>query len=174
MYGPMGTGVLWASRYIQTKMKSYQTGGGMLDGYKEIIFEVGTPNVSGVIGLASACEYIQSIGFDEIRKHELELFKYVLERIKQDGGFEIYGSTDFSKKVGVLSFNVKDIPAHDLASILDVNGVAIRSGYHCVLKWHKDNKIQGSSRISFAIYTEKEDIDKFMIGVKKARTILNI
>jgi len=174
MYGPMGTGVLWMNRDLLNNMYPYQTGGGMLDGYKEKIFEVGTPNVSGAIGLSLSAKYIESIGFDNIREHELEILKYTFQKMEDMGCFDIYGSKNPNEKSGVISFNAKNIPAHDLAAILDVEGVAIRAGYHCVLKWHKDNKYYGTARISFGIYTTKSDIDKFLKAVDKAYVILGM
>lgn len=186
MYGPMGIGVLWINRDIRERVKPYKTGGGMVESvvcntndeceivYKDFpeCLESGTPNVSGAVGLASACKYINKVGIDNIRKHEKFLLDYTFKEMDKLGDFEIYGSKNPEDKAGVISFNYKGIPAHDLASILDVEGVAVRSGYHCVMSWHKKKSIAGSVRVSLGIYNDESDIDKFINAVKKAKAII--
>ncbi len=181
MYGPMGIGVLWINRDVFSEMKPFLFGGGMINEvfidntiYSEIpgMLEAGTPNVSGAIGLGAACDFITQITYDEIKSHEHEIMSYAFEKLLADNDIEIYGSTITDLKCSVISFNIKGIPSHDLATVLDSEGVAIRSGQHCVMPWHLKTGIQTSARISFGIYSEKEDIDRLMVGIAKAREII--
>ncbi len=183
MYGPMGIGVLWISRSLFPEISPYFTGGGMI---KEVYFEnttftdmpekleAGTPNVSGAIGLSAACDYISSIGYEEIELHETEIMNYMLNSLLMDEDIEIYGTKVGSKRCSVLAFNVKGIPSHDLASVLDSEGVAIRSGQHCVMPWHVNSGVYSTSRASLAIYSTKEDVDQLIEGIVKAKKILNL
>jgi len=181
MYGPMGIGVIWINRNVFGEMFVYKTGGGMInnvDLYNSTFLnspqflEAGTPNVSGAIGLASACKYLMDIGMDKIRTEELEVMKYALESLSKIKAITVYGSMNYMEKCGVISFNYVGIPSHDLATVLDSEGVAIRSGHHCVMPWHKKQKITTSARISFGLYNSKEDIDKLIIGINKAKKLL--
>lgn len=181
MYGPMGIGVLWINREIFGELKPFLFGGGMISevfidntNYTEMpeMLEAGTPNVSGAIGLAAACDFITEITYEEIKSHEQEIMTYAFEKLLADNEIEIYGTSMTDQKCSVISFNVKGIPSHDLATVLDSEGVAIRSGQHCVMPWHLKTGIQTSARISFGIYSEKEDIDRLMIGIAKAREII--
>lgn len=174
MYGPMGIGVLWVNRDIFDEIYPVKFGGGMINEvrYEGSNFakmperlEAGTPNVSGAIGLGFACDYINDIGFSVISKNDRQLMEYALSQFRSDRDIVVYGSPNLS----VISFNVRGIPSHDLASVLDICGVAIRSGHHCVMPWHKKYKINSTARISFAVYTNYSDIDQLMKGIKKAK-----
>ena len=180
MYGPMGIGVLWINRDIFHELKPFILGGGMI---KEVhldhttyapmpeMLEGGTPNVSGAVGLAAACEYISNIGYDEISRLEEEVMQYALRQINRED-INIYGTVDSKKRASLISFNVKKIPSHDLASVLDAEGVAIRSGQHCVMPWHMKNLLQTTARVSLGIYNTKDDIDSLVKAIDKAKIIL--
>lgn len=181
MCGPMGIGVLWINRAIVDEVIPYLKGGGMIKEVKYTKssfssvpekFEAGTPNVAGAVGLAEACNYLSSIGMDHIYGHETELTRYALDKLSLRKDVIIYGTLDTQKRLGVIAFNLKRIPSHDLATILDTEGIAIRSGHHCVMPWHKKQKITTSARISFYLYNDKNDIDMLLKGLDKAKKIL--
>jgi cysteine desulfurase/selenocysteine lyase len=179
--GPMGIGVLWVRKEILDKLEPYEYGGGMVDEvtyekatYTEapVKFEAGTPNVSGAIGLASAIGYLENIGMDEIRNHEIELNRYALEKLSSITNLEIIGPREAEKRTGLISFVVKNVHAHDIASVLNGFGVAVRSGHHCAMPYHRKHQISATTRISHYLYNTKEDIDKLIEGVNKAIELL--
>ena len=122
-------------------------------------FEAGTPNIADVIGLGAAVDYIAKIGIDNIREHEIELTKYALEKLSKIKGLHIYGTKDISKRGGVISFNFADVHPHDVAQIVDAQGIAIRSGHHCAQVLMERLDVAATSRASFYIYNTKQDID---------------
>ena len=140
MLGPTGVGVLWAKKEILEKMQPFLGGGDMIREvhkyettwndlpYK---FEAGTPNIADVIGFATAIEYLEKIGMENIRNHEVELTKYALDKMTKIKGITLYGTKDMERRGGVISFNFNDVHPHDVATIIDKEGVAIRSGHHC-------------------------------------------
>ena len=158
MLGPMGIGGLLVKQSILEKLPPFFFGGGMINEvtYEKSTFaqmpesfEAGTPNVSGAIGLGFACDYINKIGIENIINHDKSLMEYALSRLREDNDVIIYGSPNSS----LFAFNVKNIPSHDLASVLDTCGVAVRSGHHCVMPWHKKQDITTTARVSFGIYS---------------------
>ncbi|PJC23661.1 cysteine desulfurase [candidate division WWE3 bacterium CG_4_9_14_0_2_um_filter_35_11] len=174
MYGPMGIGVLWVNKEIFDELKPFKFGGGMINEvtYENSNFadmperlEAGTPNVSGAIGIGAACDYISNIEIKNIVDHDKSLMDYVVSKLREDKDVIIYGSPNSS----LISFNVKNIPSHDLASVLDTCGVAVRSGHHCVMPWHKKQNVTTTVRVSFGIYSGFDDIDQLMEGIKKAK-----
>lgn len=174
MYGPMGIGVLWINKEIFDEIKPFKFGGGMINEvtYESSNFadmperlEAGTPNVSGAIGFGAACDYISSIGIENILDHDKSLMDYVLSKFREDKDIIVYGKPNSS----LVSFNVKNIPSHDLASVLDTCGVAVRSGHHCAMPWHKKQNITTTARASFGVYSTFSDIDQLMDGIKKAK-----
>lgn len=178
MCGTFGIGILWVRRDLFGRMSPFLVGGGMIKKVEftsaEFVemaqrYDAGTPNVSGAIGLAAACDYLTSIGLEKIREHEKKLTWYALKKLAQYKGVEIYGPLDSEKRGGVISFNLKGIPAHDLASILDSEGIAIRSGQHCAMPWHKRSGVNTSARASLYFYNTKKDIDSLIKGLDKAR-----
>lgn len=181
MCGPMGIGVLWINREAFNELQPYNVGGGMISevtledasftAMPEFL-EAGTPNVSGAVGLAAACDYLNKIGLDKIHDHEKELVAYALEKLFSRDDVEIYGSKNPEIKGGLITFNLKNIPSHDLASILNTEGVAVRSGQHCNMPWHKKNHVNTSTRLSLYFYNTKEDIDTLVFGLDKAQKIL--
>ncbi len=178
MLAPMGVGVLYGKKEILEKMPPFLYGGDMIEYVTEqnstfaelpFKFEAGTQNVESVIGLAKAIEYIESIGYDYIKKVEDELMEYALERLNEVPNITVYGDNNISDKVGVISFNVNDVHPHDTASILDKYGVAIRSGHHCAQPLMRYLDLNSTCRISFYLYNTKEEIDIFIDALKKVR-----
>ena len=176
MYGPMGIGVLWIKRDIFKELRPVKFGGGMINEatYEKSTFaqmpeflEAGTPNVSGAVGLGFACDYINQIGIENIIKHDTILMDCALNKLREDKDIIIYGSPNSS----LIAFNVKNIPSHDLASVLDTCGVAVRSGHHCVMPWHKKQDVTTTARLSFGIYSDFSDIDQLILGISKAKGI---
>ena len=180
MLGPTGIGVLYGkSEHLRT-MPPFLGGGEMIKevhttgaSWKELPykFEAGTPNIAGAIGLGAAVDYLRGIGMRSVHDHEKEVTKYALERMGTLGGLVTYGPMDVQHRVGVVAFNLGDIHAHDLASILDEEGVAIRSGHHCAQPLMEFLNIPAASRASFYIYNTNEEIDVFITALEKARKL---
>ncbi len=134
-------------------------------------FEAGTPNISGAIGLGAAVDYLRGIGMRNVHDHEKEITGYALERMREVEGLTLYGPIDVGRRVGVVSFNLGDIHPHDLASILDEEGIAIRSGHHCAQPLMEFLELPATSRASFYIYNTKEEVDVFIDALEKARKL---
>ena len=172
MMGPSGVGVLWAKKGLLEIMPPFLGGGEMIKQvsfdkmpeFNEVPqkFEAGTPNIEGVIGLGVAIDYLNKLGINRIRKYERELTAYALKKILAIKEIVIYGPKIAQKRVGVICFNLGKIHAHDLASLLDEKGIAIRSGHHCAMPLMKVLGIPACARISFSAYNTKEDIDYFV------------
>ena len=180
MLGPMGIGVLYGKSDLLREMPPFLTGGEMIKEvhtsgatWKEIPFkfEAGTPNVSGAIGLGAAVDYLRGIGMKNVHDYENEITNYALDKMNQVGGLVLYGPKDIANRVGVISFNLGDIHAHDLASILDEDGIAIRSGQQCAGPLMDFLNIPAASRASFYIYNTKEEVDVFITALEKARKL---
>ncbi len=175
MLGPSGVGVLWMRKSIAQNLPPFLTGGGMvnsvtlneteyLDAPRK--FEAGTPNIEGVIGLGAAMDYLQKIGMDKIREHEKLLTEYALKKLPQILGLTIYGPLTAEKRGGIIAFNIEGIHPHDLAGLLDRDGIAVRAGLHCAMPIHQRLGISSSVRISFYIYNTFEDIDRLVESLK--------
>ncbi|MFH1566327.1 MAG: cysteine desulfurase [bacterium] len=183
MLGPTGVGVLCAKEEILKKLPPAFFGGGMI---KEVYFDkavwedlpnkfnVGTPDIAGVVGFGTALDYLTQIGMDKIEEYEKTLTSYCISKFLRIPYVKIYGSQDISKRSGVISFNVEGVHPHDLASILDSEGIAIRSGHHCAMPLHTRFNINSSARASFYLYNEKEDVDVLIKGIEKARKIFKL
>ena len=183
MMGPMGIGGLYIKREVQNEVGVYKTGGGMISevyGNRSVWvkgvekWEAGTPNVAGAVGLAAAVEYMRSVGVDKIWKHEKKLTEYALTRFKNiDSRFKIriIGPEDMENRGGVICFVVRGVHAHDVAQILDSEGVAVRSGHHCAMPLHQKFKIPASVRVSFGVYNTKLDIDRLIKGLEKVKGV---
>jgi len=146
MLGPMGIGVLWGKQEILEKMSPFITGGGMINEVFEDHatwaelpdkFEAGTPNVAGAIGLQSAIEYLEKLGLEEVRTHDKEIVDYALKSLSKIENLIVYGPKDAAIRSGCVSFEYRGVHAHDVATILDSEGVAVRSGHHCTMPLHK-------------------------------------
>ncbi len=181
MLGPTGVGVLYIKDNIAQGMAPFLTGGGMIKkvSYDKTEFqtpphrfEAGTPNIAGVIGLGAALDYLEKVGFENLLAHERELVRYLLEKLGEIGGVTVYGSRELELKVGVVSFSVVGIHSHDLATLADEQGVAIRSGHHCAQPLHQKMGINESARASFYLYNSSEDVDRLIEAIKKARKLL--
>ena len=183
MLGPTGVGILYAKKEYLDKMKPFMSGGDMIKevfkfhtNYNDVPykFEAGTPNIADVVGFSAAIEYLEKIGMDNIRKHEIYLTEYALESMSSLDYITIYGPKDTKYRGGVISFNVADIHPHDLATIMNDHGIAIRSGHHCAQVLMQRLDVPATSRASFYIYNTKEEIDKFVNAIKEAGRIFKI
>jgi len=183
MLGPTGVGVLWAKKELLEGMTPFNGGGDMIREvhkyettwndlpYK---FEAGTPNIAGVIGFSAAIDYLERIGMDKVREHEIELTTYALDKLSQIKGIKLYGPNEIAKRGGVISFNLGDIHPHDLATIIDEDGVAIRSGHHCAQVLMERLDVAATSRASFYIYNTREEVDVFIKSLNRARELFRI
>ena len=178
MFGPTGTGVLYGRESLLEEMPPYQGGGDMIlevdfEGtiYNELPykFEAGTPNIAGFIGLAAAIDYLQSVGMERIAQYERELHDYMVGKLRSLEGIRLIGTA--VHKAGVQSFLLDDIHSHDLGTILDHQGIAIRTGHHCAMPVMKRFGISGTSRASVAFYNTRDDIDRLISALLKARQI---
>jgi len=180
MLGPTGIGVLYGKSEQLQNMPPFLGGGEMIrevhtsgTSWKDLPykFEAGTPDISGVIGLGAAVDYLRGIGMRNVHDYEKEITSYALERMKQVEDVVIYGPTEVAHRVGVVSFNLGDIHPHDLASMLDEDGIAIRSGHHCAQPLMEFLELPATSRASFYIYNTKEEVDVFVKALEKARKL---
>ena len=168
MLGPTGIGVLWVRKSVLQTMNPFHGGGDMIREvhkyettwndlpYK---FEAGTPNIADVIGFGAAIDYLTKIGIDNVRQHEIELTKYAIDEFSKVSGLQIYGTKDITKRGGVISFNFADVHPHDVAQIIDGEGIALRSGHHCAQVLMERLNVAATSRASFYIYNTKKDVD---------------
>lgn len=178
--GPTGTGILYGKEAWLNKLPPYQGGGEMI---KEVTFEkttyaelphkfeAGTPNIAGGIVLGAAVDYMNSIGFENIQKQELELLNYATEQLLAIEGLKIYGTAE--EKTSVISFNIDGIHPYDIGTIVDKLGIAVRTGHHCAQPIMNFFEIPGTIRASFAFYNTKEEIDVMVEAVKKAKMMLS-
>jgi cysteine desulfurase/selenocysteine lyase len=182
MFGPTGVGVLWGKYDILDSMSCYQYGGDMIEKVEldksrfkkpPAKFEAGTPDICGVLGLREAIFFIKKIGFDQITKHDKILTELTLKVLNEFKGISIYGPKDTTNRSAVISFNIAGIHPHDLAQILDMDNICIRSGHHCAMPLHKKLNIPASARVSLYIYNTPADIEKLALGIKKAIKIFN-
>ncbi|MBC1470311.1 cysteine desulfurase [Listeria seeligeri] len=175
MMAPTGIGVLYGKRELLDKMEPTEFGGEMIDfvelydsTWKELPwkFEAGTPIIGGAIALGAAIDYLAEIGIDTIHAYEQELVSYAIEQMSKLEGITIYGPTDASKRCGLVTFNIEGAHPHDVATILDEDGVAIRAGHHCAQPLMKWLDVSSTARASFYIYNTKEEIDALIEGLK--------
>ena len=174
VYAPTGIGVLYGKKELLEKMPPYQGGGDMIKSvtfektiYNDIPnrFEAGTPNIAGTIGLGVSIDYLVSIGIENIAKHEKELLDYATQEIRKIEGVQIIGNA--IEKASVLSFVIEGIHPHDIGTIMDKQGVAIRTGHHCTQPTMDFYGIPATARASFAIYNSRKDVDALINAVKK-------
>jgi cysteine desulfurase / selenocysteine lyase len=180
MCGPMGIGALWGRLSLLDGMMPYQGGGEMIDyvgidgsTYKPAPhrFEAGTPNVGGAIGLAAAADYLDGLGHDVLWSHEQELVRYGLDRLGALDGVKVFGPTDPTERVAVFSFQLDGVHPHDVATIVDAEGVAVRAGHHCCQPLMRRLGVPATTRASAYIYNTTEEIDALAAALERARDI---
>lgn len=177
MFAPLGIGVLYGKRELLNKMNPFLMGGDMIEYVYEQKttfaplpnkFEAGTQNVEGVVGLGAAIDYINSIGYDKIQEHDREIVEYAREKLSKLDYLDIYMTPNAENHSAVISFNIKGVHPHDVASILDSENVCVRSGNHCAQPLMRFLDIDSTCRASFYIYNTKEDVDRLVAGIEKA------
>jgi cysteine desulfurase/selenocysteine lyase len=178
VYGPTGIGVLYGKEEVLAEMPPYQGGGDMIRSvtfekttynvlpYK---FEAGTPDIAGAIGLGAALDYVSKLGIDRVAAHGQDLLAYATEKVGAIDGVRLIGTA--SHRAGVLSFVVDNIHPHDLGTILDRDGIAIRTGHHCAQPVMERFGVPATARASFAVYNTKEEIDALVEGIRAAREV---
>ena len=178
VYGPTGIGVLYGKRALLNAMPPYQGGGDMISSvtfakttYNDLPFkfEAGTPDIAGAIALGAALEYITNLGMDKIAAHESELLAYATEAVGAIPGIRLIGTA--RDRAGVLSFVLDHVHPHDLGTILDREGIAIRTGHHCAQPVMERFGIPATARASFAVYNTKEEVDALVAGIRAAREV---
>jgi cysteine desulfurase/selenocysteine lyase len=178
--GPTGVGVLFGKRALLEKMRPFEGGGDMIlsvtfekTTYAEIPakFEAGTPPIVAAIGLGEALDYLESVGMDVIEAHEKTLTDYAHQVLQTVEGLTFYGTSE--SKAGVMSFNVKGIHAHDMGTLLNDEGVAVRTGHHCAQPVMERYSVPATTRASFYLYNQTEDIDVLVASIKKVQKIFN-
>ncbi|MGB2782922.1 MAG: cysteine desulfurase, partial [Atribacterota bacterium] len=178
MLGPTGTGILWMKEDFFDRLEPLNFGGGMIDdvslngyeltkGYER--FEGGTPNIAGVIGFGRAIDYLKKIGMDKIKDHEAKLTERLLEGLLKIRRAEVYGPLNFKERIGVVSFNIKDLNPHDVVLMLDeASSIMVRSGHHCCMPLVKYLGLkEGAVRVSLYLYNTEEEVDTFLETVKE-------
>jgi cysteine desulfurase / selenocysteine lyase len=183
MLAPTGIGVLWVRKSVLQTMSPFHGGGDMIREvhkyettwndlpYK---FEAGTPNIADVIGFGAAIDYLTKIGMDNVRQHEIELTKYAIEEFSKVPGLKIYGTKDITKRGGVISFNFADVHPHDVAQIIDEQGIALRSGHHCAQVLMERLDVAATSRASFYIYNTKKDVDALIDSLNTVAKVFKL
>jgi cysteine desulfurase / selenocysteine lyase len=183
MCGPTGIGVLYAKKGILEEMPPYHGGGEMI---REVHlyestwrdppyrFEAGTTNIAGAIGLGKAVDYLSGLGLGNIRAHDQELTEYAHDMLGRVKGIKIYGPENPKAKAGVISFNLGDVHAHDMASLLDEDGIAVRSGHHCAQPLMERLGLSSTTRASFYVYNTEHEIDRLVESVKRAGSVFKV
>jgi len=177
MCGPTGIGVLWGRQTLLEAMPPFMGGGDMIKRvylrefkpnelpYK---FEAGTPAIAESVGLGAAVDYLSAIGMEAIHAHEQELIAYALERLEEVPGVKVYGPTA-EKKGGVASFSLEGVHPHDVAQVLDRDGIAVRAGHHCAMPLHDRYQLPATTRASFYLYNTPDEVDKLIQGLYKVK-----
>ncbi len=184
LLSPMGIGVLYGKEALLDAMPPFLTGGDMIEYVQEqqttfaelpAKFEAGTQNVGGAAGLTAAIDYLEKMTFARIEQIERELVEYALPQLKELPYIELYGcDTQQDNKTGIITFNVKDVHPHDVATILDAEGVAVRAGHHCAQPLMRYLGQNATCRASFYLYNTKEDVDRWIAALKKVRTVMHL
>ena len=177
LYGPTGIGVLWARQDLLDVMPPYQGGGSMIDKVTfekttyapaPTRFEAGTPHITGVVGLSAAIDYVQTIGLDAIHAHECALVGQARAALEALNSVRVFGPGD---SAGILSFEVEGVHPHDVGTILDEGGVAIRAGHHCAQPLMRHLDVEATARASFGLYSDESDVDALVRGIARVRKI---
>ncbi len=178
MLGPTGVGVLYGRRELLEEMEPFLGGGEMI---RKVTFEgatwndlpwkfeAGTPNIAGAIAFGAAIDYLNGLGMDNVRAHEIEITQYALEQLRRLDDIVLYGPPDASERGGVVSFNLADLHPHDVGTVLDRHGVAIRAGHHCTQPLMRRLGVSGTARASFYVYNTLEEVDVLVRALKDAR-----
>jgi cysteine desulfurase/selenocysteine lyase len=180
MCGPTGSGGLWGRRELLERMPPWMGGGDMIDrvdlerstwARPPQKFEAGTPNIAGAVGLGAAVGFLREVGMDAIVAHERMLVGYAMDLLREVADVTVFGPEDPAERSGVVSFAVGDIHPHDLATILDSEGVAIRAGHHCAQPLMRRLGVAATARASFYLYNTTEEVDALVEGIDRARSI---
>ncbi|MCS6937926.1 MAG: cysteine desulfurase [Roseiflexaceae bacterium] len=180
MCGPTGIGVLWGRRAILDQMPPFLGGGSMIkvvglheSTYADVParFEAGTPAIAEAIALGEAVDFLQEVGMDRIYAHERELLGYALERLRDVDGLRVYGPTTTEMRGGAVSFTLDGVHPHDVAAVLDSEGIAVRAGHHCAQPLHAHYNIPATTRASFYLYNIPEEVDRLVAALHKVRTL---
>ncbi|MBK5266611.1 MAG: SufS family cysteine desulfurase [Acidimicrobiia bacterium] len=183
MLGPTGIGVLWGRMELLDEMEPFEGGGEMIDEVGLFAstwapvphkFEAGTPPIVEAIGLGAAVDYLTDLGMDAVRKHDTELTIYALEQLATVPHVTVYGPTDLNIRGGTISFTLGDIHPHDLSTILDENGVAVRAGHHCARPLMDHLGIPATARASFSVYSSIDEVDRLVAGLELAAKLFGI
>ncbi len=182
MCGPTGIGVLYGKQAILENMEPVEFGGEMIDfvglhdsTWKELPwkFEGGTPIIASAIGLGAAIDFLNEIGLENIEAYEHKLAAYAMDQMETIDGLEIYGPRDPNKRCGLVTFNLADVHPHDVATVLDMNGIAVRAGHHCAQPLMKWLQVSATARASFYMYNDEADIDALVAGLQAAKEYFN-
>ncbi len=183
MLGPTGIGVLWGRMDALEETEPFEGGGEMITDvtlqdatWAEIPhrFEAGTPPIIEAVGLHAAIDYLDSIGMDQVFKHDRELTSLALERLSDVPGISIQGPADIDDRGGVISLTLNGVHAHDLATILDEEDVAVRAGHHCAKPLMRRLDVTATTRASFYVYNEESDVDALVAGLRKAGELFGV
>jgi cysteine desulfurase/selenocysteine lyase len=183
MLGPTGIGALWGRREVLDAMEPAEGGGEMITDVRLYDsrwapvphkFEAGTPPIAQAIGFGAAIEYLEKIGMAEVQRHEIEITRYALERLAEVPDLHIVGPAGTDARGGVVSFELGDVHPHDVATILDQEGVAVRAGHHCAKPLLRYLEVPATARASFYVYTDRTDIDQLVEGLHRARQLFGL
>ncbi|WP_298831889.1 cysteine desulfurase [uncultured Planococcus sp.] len=182
MCGPTGIGVLYGKKELLNNMEPVEFGGEMIDfvglydsTWKELPwkFEGGTPIIAGAVGLGAAIDFLNEIGLNEIEKHEHQMAAYAMEKMSTIEGLDIYGPADPQLRAGIVTFNLNDVHPHDVATVLDMSGIAVRAGHHCAQPLMKWLEVSATARASFYLYNSESDVDRLVEGLRSAKEYFN-
>ena len=180
MCGPTGIGALWGRKELLDAMSPYQGGGEMIHVVERDMstwakvphkFEAGTPNIAGAIGMGAAVDFLAGIGMDAVAEHERMLLAYALERLATVDGLRVYGPESLDERSAVVSFTLGDAHPHDISTILDAEGIAVRAGHHCAQLVMRHFGVAATARASFYLYNTTDDVDRLVEGLTKVREI---
>ena len=180
VYGPTGIGVLYGKEKYLEQMPPYQGGGDMISmvSFEKTLynklpykFEAGTPHIAGVIGLGAAIDYLHSLDFEAVTQYEQELLEYATKNLQHVPGLTLVGTA--KEKAGVVSFVLDHVHPHDIGTVLDLEGIAIRTGHHCAMPVMQRLDLPATARASLAFYNTHEDIDQLVTGLKKVREVFH-
>ena len=183
MLGPTGTGVLYGKEHLLNEMSPFLLGGGIVKDVSTANFvlkdapekyEAGTQDYAGAIAFSEAIDYINKLGFENIKEHESELTNYLLKELKYISGIEVYHTNNLNESSGIVSFNIKGIHCHDIASLLNDYNICVRAGHNCAIPLMKSLNIDGCVRVSLAFYNTKEDVDNLISALNKILEFWNI